>query len=128
MRHRLGIDVRWSDLDPYRHLNHAAYLSYCESARIDALDTVGFGMKRLTELGWQIVIVAIEAKFVAPALEGMRVEVETEVVQLGRVRSTWHQRMTHGEDLLFEANVTAAFTDLAGRPRRGPEGFVEAFS
>ena len=127
MVHRFGMAVRWGDLDPYRHLNHAAYLSYCEAARIAALDDVGFGMRRLSELGCQIVIVAIEAKWLAPALEDMHLTVETTVDRMGRVRSTWHQRILHGDDVLFEAVVTAAFTDLDGRPRRGPDGFMEAF-
>ncbi len=29
------IDVRFRDLDPMGHVNHAAYVSYCEQARID---------------------------------------------------------------------------------------------
>ena len=127
MRYRFPVDVRWADLDPYRHLNHSAYLSYCEAARIAALDEVGFGMRRLSDLGFQIVIVGVDARWHKPALENMAVVVETEVEEVGRVRSTWRQRMFHGDDLLFEASVTAAFTDLDGRPRRGPEGFVEAF-
>ena len=85
-------------------------------------------MRRLTELGCQIVIVAIDAKWHAPGLEGRTLTIETEVSQLGRVRSTWLQRILDGDELLFEAAVTAAFTTLEGRPRRGPEGFVEAFS
>ena len=33
MVHRFDVDVRWSDLDPYRHVNHATYLAYCDCKR-----------------------------------------------------------------------------------------------
>ena len=53
-------------------------------------------------------------------------EVESEIVEMGRVRSTWRQRLVDGDTELFNVDVHVAFTDLAGRPRRAPEGFVEA--
>lgn len=126
MVHRFDVAVRWADLDPYRHVNHATYLAYCESARIALLEEIGFSMRRLAELGCQIVIVGLEARWLAPALEGMTVTVETEVEEVGRVRSSWRQRILHDDEVLFDAMVSAAFTDESGRPRRAPEGFVEA--
>lgn len=126
MVRRYPIDIRWSDLDPYRHVNHATYLSYCESARIAFLDEIGFGMRRLADLDAQIVIVGIEARYRVPAIEGMHPVVESEIVEMGRVRSTWRQRLVDGDTELFTVDVHVAFTDLAGRPRRAPEGFVEA--
>lgn len=126
MVHRYEVDVRWADLDPYRHVNHATYLAYCESARIALLEEIGFSMRRLAGLDRQIVIVRLEARWLAPALEDMTVTVETEVEEVGRVRSAWRQRVLHGDEALFDALVEAAFTDPSGRPRRAPEGFVEA--
>jgi acyl-CoA thioester hydrolase len=126
MVRRYPIDIRWSDLDPYRHVNHATYLSYCESARIAFLDEIGFGMRRLAELDAQIVITGVEARFLVPAVEGMQPVVESEIVDMGRVRSTWRQRIVDGDTELFTVDVHVAFTNLAGRPRRAPEGFVEA--
>ncbi len=28
------VHMRWSDMDPYRHINNSAYLAYLEQARI----------------------------------------------------------------------------------------------
>ncbi len=126
MIRRYPVDIRWADLDPYRHVNHATYLSYCESARIAFLDEIGFGMARLAEMDCQIVITALEARFLVPAVEGMAPVVESEIAEMGRVRSTWRQRIVEGETVLFAADVHVAFTNLAGRPRRAPDGFVEA--
>jgi hypothetical protein len=35
--------------------------------------------------------------------------------------------MTRGDDLLATLDVKAAFTNLAGRPTRPPDGFAQAF-
>ena len=36
------IDTRWSDMDSLGHINHTAYLSYMESARVDVYYDLGF--------------------------------------------------------------------------------------
>lgn len=41
-----NIDARWSDMDSLRHINHATYLSYFETARIEYLATLGFDLIR----------------------------------------------------------------------------------
>ena len=39
--HETTIHVRWGELDPYRHVNHATYLSYLEHARVAAQKVTG---------------------------------------------------------------------------------------
>lgn len=43
MPHLARIPVRWSDLDALGHVNNAAYLTYCEQARIDVLTAIAPG-------------------------------------------------------------------------------------
>ena len=38
--------TRWGDMDGLRHINHAAYLSYMETARMEWLDQLGFVNER----------------------------------------------------------------------------------
>lgn len=38
--------TRWRDLDGLRHINHAAYLTYMETARLDYYHHLGFDYKR----------------------------------------------------------------------------------
>jgi acyl-CoA thioester hydrolase len=38
--------TRWGDMDGLRHINHAAYLSYMETARMEWLNELGFVNKR----------------------------------------------------------------------------------
>ena len=47
------IDVQWGDMDALGHVNHAVYFTYCESARIEYFDRIGYfdqiGRGRFTE-------------------------------------------------------------------------------
>jgi acyl-CoA thioester hydrolase len=38
---RMSIQLRWSDLDAFNHVNNARYLTFVEQARIEWLETIG---------------------------------------------------------------------------------------
>jgi len=40
------VSTRWIDMDGFRHLNHAAYLSYMETARLHFYEFLGYDMHR----------------------------------------------------------------------------------
>ena len=40
------VSTRWIDMDGLRHLNHAAYLSYMETARLYLYENLGYDMHR----------------------------------------------------------------------------------
>lgn len=126
LRHSTDIAVRFYELDPYDHVNHAVYLSYFETARIDALETVGMGLGELSELGYHIVVGEITVNFDAPAVAGDVLTVETEVVETKRVTHHWRQRMRRGEESIARLAMRAAMTDLTGRPVRIPDFFAAA--
>ena len=126
--HSHSIKVRFYELDPYNHLNHSAYVQYFEVARIELLEEVGYGMPRMAELGFHIVVTRIETRFLASARAGDTVVVETEVGDVKRVTAQWHQRIRRGDEILATQTVDAAFTKPTGRPTRAPEGFVDAIS
>ena len=68
--HETTIHVRWGELDPYNHVNHATYLSYLEHARVSALDHIGWGMERLAESRIQAVVVSANIRFLAASTAG----------------------------------------------------------
>lgn len=123
--HTTGIKVRFYELDPYDHVNHTNYFSYFETARIEYLNEMGWGLDVLKEKGWQFVVVEISARFTAAARYGQELTIHTWVEEAGRVKSTWRQVMLRGDEEVARILVTAAFTDLDGRPRRLPAEFVE---
>lgn len=128
MSHVSEIRVRWSELDPYHHVNHAVYLTYFESARIEALADIGFSMEALTEAGCQIVVTELAAKFHVPAVGGDELVVETEVVEIRRASTRWRQRIRRRDATLVTVDLVGAITDLDGKPRRMPDGFRQALA
>ena len=82
-------------------------------------------MDVLKDKGIQIVVAEIQAKFLAAARFGEQLTIHTWVADVARVRSIWKQVMTRGHDEeVARLTVTAAFTDLDGRPRRVPDEFA----
>jgi acyl-CoA thioester hydrolase len=119
------VKVRFYELDPYNHVNHTNYFAYFETARIEYLNEMGWGLDTLKEQGWQLVVVEISARFLAAARYGEELTIHTWVSDAGRVKSTWRQKMLRGDEEVARVVVTAAFTDLDGRPRRLPPGFID---
>lgn len=124
--HTTQIRVRFYELDPYDHVNHTNYFSYFETARIEYLADMGWGLDVMKAQGFQLVVVEAHARFLAAARYGEELTIRTWVDSAGRVKSTWQQTMTRGEsEEVARLTITAAFTDLDGRPRRVPPEFVE---
>jgi acyl-CoA thioester hydrolase len=119
-----SVKVRFYELDPYDHVNHTNYFSYFETARIEYLGEIGWGLDVLKERGWQFVVVEIAARFLAAARYGQELTIHTWIEDVGRVKSTWRQVMLRGDEEVARLTVTAAFTDLEGKPRRLPSEFV----
>lgn len=125
--HTTSLKVRFYELDPYDHVNHTNYFGYFETARIEYLSDIGWGLDVLKERGLQFVVVEIHARFLSAATYGQELAINTWVDEVGRVRSTWQQRMSTDDVEVARLAVTFAATDLAGKPRRTPEAFLELF-
>ena len=118
--------VRFSDLDPYNHVNHARYLSFFEMARVDLLDEMGFSMDRLAEMGLRIVLVEAAIRYYTPARLGDEIEITTRVRDVRRASTRWSQSARVGSEPVAALQIKAAFTNHEGRPKRTPRGFAEA--
>ncbi|MDE0872340.1 MAG: acyl-CoA thioesterase [Acidimicrobiales bacterium] len=120
--HRTTIVPRFGELDPYNHVNHAAYVAYFEAARCIALDDIEMSLSDLSERGLQIVVTHLDVRFREPATARDVLNVETRIAELKRVSSTWKQiisRESDGKELV-EAELTLGVCDLGGKPTRPP--------
>jgi YbgC/YbaW family acyl-CoA thioester hydrolase len=126
MAHRTELTVRFNELDPYNHVNHAAYITYLEVARTEALEACGIPIVGIADSGFQLVITKIEVRYVAAAGAGDHLTVTTELATARRASSVWKQRVYRGEELLIDGDVTIAVTDLDGRPTRPPDWLFPA--
>jgi YbgC/YbaW family acyl-CoA thioester hydrolase len=127
---RLTLKVRHYEVDLYGHVNHANYVHYLETARVEALEAVGLALPELRRQGYLIVAVEIAVKYHAPAYSGETLEIRTRIREIRGARSIWAQeiREATGQRLVVTAEVTGAFTLDSGRPVRVPAAFVEKLS
>jgi acyl-CoA thioester hydrolase len=126
MAHITTIDVRFAELDPYGHVNHAVYITYFEVARTEALASCEIPLQSMAEAGYQLVVTKLDVRFRSPAAAGERLTVETSVAELRRASGVWRQRILRGDEVLVTGLVTAAVTDTAGRPTRPPDWLFPA--
>ena len=83
------------------------YFSYFETARIDYLTEMGWGLDRLKEQGWQLVVVDLNARFSAAARFGEELIILTWIEEVGRVKSTWRQVMLRAGEEVARLTVSA---------------------
>jgi len=128
--HRTTIIPRFGELDPYNHVNHAAYVAYFEAARCVALDDIDMSLSDLSERGLQIVVTKLEVKFREPATARDSLIVETYVDEMKRVSSTWKQQIMRESDsrTLVEAELTLGVCDSLGKPTKPPVDLNESLS
>lgn len=126
MVHRTQFKVRFYELDPYDHVNHTAYFGYFETARVEALESIGWGLHRLKEMGVQIVVVEMNARFEIPAVAGDTVAVQSEMLEVKRASSRWRQTMLRDGETIATLDVKAASINADGRLCRLPGGMMEA--
>jgi acyl-CoA thioester hydrolase len=125
---RSQLRVRFHELDPNGHVNHGVYADYLETARIELLESLGFGPAVLAERGIHLVVVELRIRFRRPAGAGDLLTITTSVAELARASSWWSQRLHRGDELLAEADVRSSATDASGRPCRPPADLVAALA
>jgi acyl-CoA thioester hydrolase len=125
--HQLDLQVRFCELDPYGHVNHSIYVQYFEAGRVIALDDVGMGLDFLQrELSLTIVVVEIATRFIRSAQLADELTVESGLSTVGRVKATWLQRITCGDELIATQRMVSGSISTAGKPVRFPAELMEA--
>lgn len=128
--HITTIKVRFNELDPYGHVNHAQYISYFEHGRTEALDSVGVGLSEMADKGFQIVVMDLTAAYKSAAVAGDELTIETVISQARRASTIWDQRITKpgadGEpELVATITIRGGITDTTGKPTRPPSWLFE---
>jgi len=80
-KHKISINVRFSDLDAMGHVNNAAYLTYLEEARIEYFNKL-FTIPR-KNLAFGAVIARIEIDYIDQIRLGDEIEVYSRCVKIG---------------------------------------------
>lgn len=113
---------RFSDLDIYRHVNNAVYLTYFEEARIAFITSIG--LRSLFTPERSTILAHAQVDYKAPARLGDTLAVE---VRAGEVRNSSYElvyRITRGDDGALIATgktVQVCYNFTLNAPTRLPD-------
>lgn len=98
--HSTRIPVRWGDMDAYGHVNNTIYFRYCEQARVEWSEGIGYPVR--TEAGEGIVIINAACTFLIPITYPATVIVDMHAGELGRSSvMTWYELRVEGDERLY---------------------------
>jgi acyl-CoA thioester hydrolase len=103
------VEIRWNDVDAYRHVNNAVYLTYLEECRDEWLD----GVLDAAENAWDFVIARVAIDFRRElTLEDEEVVVSCELERIGTSSLTTREAIrTSGGELAAEAEAVLVARD-----------------
>ncbi len=126
--HRFALRVYFEDTDAGGVVYYAKYLRFMERARSDMLRAVGVEQRKALEAGEGVYAVAeVAIKYRASARLDDDLLILSEVREVRAASCIIHQRVMRRDELLAEAQVTAAFLGSDGRPKRQPRAWTEIF-
>lgn len=127
---RLALKARHYEADDYGHLNHASYVHYLETARIEALEAIGLSLREMRRQGFLLLATELSVKYHSPANPGDTLEISTHVQEIRGARTVWSQEVRHARSgrLVVSAEVTGAFVQEGGRAVRVPAAFRQRLS
>ncbi|TWJ19857.1 acyl-CoA thioesterase [Geobacter argillaceus] len=79
-RYDIPIEMRFSDLDLYGHVNGVVYFDYLEAARVRLLSEQ---FRELTDSGIQLLVARAECDYKVPILYGDTVVVSVTIARIG---------------------------------------------
>ena len=125
--HYFAVRVFFEDTDLSGVVYHANYLRWFERARSDLLDVTGIDQRSAFEAGKGAYAVSeLALRYASPARLNDVVRIETRSDEIRKASGRLTQRALRGDMLLCEMQARIAFVGPDGRPRRQPDGWVEA--
>jgi YbgC/YbaW family acyl-CoA thioester hydrolase len=127
--HVCELTVRGYELDSFRHVNHAVYISYLEHARWQLLANAGITLTTLETLQRWPVIGEIEVKYLRPTYMGDHLRIESRLIEAGRTSYRIEHRILKvapGAEptLVTSARIHIVTVNEKGRPTETPAEFT----
>jgi tol-pal system-associated acyl-CoA thioesterase len=121
MVHRVSTQVRFHECDLYGHVNHAVYLQYLETARVQMLRDNALSLQELQRRGINLVVRRLTIEYLRPAFLDDILEIATETARMRASSGAFRQFVTRGGERIAEATVEWACLGSDGRPTRLPQ-------
>ena len=124
MPHTHSLRVYYEDTDAAGIVYYANYLKFAERARTEWLRGMGLEQQPLLQSGIGFVVTRVEADFKAPARLDDLLTIESEILDIRKVRLTMRQCILRAEKTLVEMKVGLACVGSGGRPLPLPRELV----
>ncbi|NHZ85947.1 MAG: hypothetical protein GWP19_08710 [Planctomycetia bacterium] len=76
------IYTNWGDMDGLRHINHASYLTYMETARLDLYKQIGHDLERWEQQESSI-LASMEVNYISQAVHPSTFEIGQRITRIG---------------------------------------------
>ena len=112
--------VRYAETDAMGFAHHSSYILWMEMGRTEYMRAHGFTYRQLEELGVQMPVLELQARYRQPAYYDDELRITCWVQDLTRVRLLLAYTMvrTADETLLCESTTLHTFIGRDGRPTR----------
>lgn len=103
-RHVLPLQIRWNDTDKFGHVNNGVFFEFYDTAKTDYMTTVCPGVD------WEqvgIVVVHIEADFVAEVKAGHHILARTRTSHIGRTSIRLEQEIIDSDSQQVKCRCTS---------------------
>jgi acyl-CoA thioester hydrolase len=128
-RHHLPVRVYFEDTDAAGIVYHARHLHFMERGRTEYLRSLGIDHAAAVRAGLGAYAVTDMAiRWQRPARLDDLLVVETRLLAARLASCRIAQRLLRGHDVIASAELTAAFLDTAGRPRRQPAPWMAIYA
>jgi len=103
MKTSTEIEIRFSDLDAYGHVNNAVFFTYLETARVKLFRE---GFAELMKTGLLFLVAEASCRYRLPLELDDRLLIDIETEDLGRTSFTFSYRLHNGEGKEFASART----------------------
>ena len=91
------METRWRDMDSLSHINHTAYLSYMESARVDVYIQLGYsGIRR--EMDESTILASMKVHYLDQAIHPSKLEIGHRISRVGNKSFDFLAGIFHAEN------------------------------
>ena len=112
MRHKCELQIRWADLDAFKHINNAAYLVYMQEARADFtwFSRIARGEEPMLA---DMVVARAEVDYIAPIHQtGTTLDVEIYIEKVSNSSFVMVYEMSQGGTLRAKGKTVQVGVDM----------------
>lgn len=112
LHYECAVEVRYSDLDTFGHVNNAVYATLCEEARVDYFaDVLGLGVHEIS-----FVVARLELDYRKAIPDVGDVTIAVDITDFGRTSFTMGYELRYQDAVVATAETVQVAVDDDGEP------------